>query len=71
MPNIQVNGVRLHYEEWGSGPESVLFAHGYLWSGWMFHPQIQLLRDAFAAWPSIFAGRAKASSPTAATMSKP
>jgi 3-oxoadipate enol-lactonase len=57
VPKIQVNGAQLHYEEWGTGPETILFAHGYLWSGWMFHPQIQMLREHFRCVTFDFRGQ--------------
>jgi 3-oxoadipate enol-lactonase len=40
MPTIRVNGASLHYEEQGVGPETVVFAHGLLWSGRMFDAQV-------------------------------
>ncbi|HEU0302085.1 MAG TPA: alpha/beta fold hydrolase [Longimicrobium sp.] len=47
MPSIHVNGAWLHYEESGSGPETVVFAHGLLWSGRMFDAQVAALRDRY------------------------
>lgn len=47
MPTITVNGVRLHYEETGAGPETIVFAHGLLWSGWMFGPQVAALKSRY------------------------
>lgn len=41
MPNIDVNGTRLHYVEQGSGPETVVFSHSYLLDGSHFKPQIE------------------------------
>ena len=43
MPTLRVNGANLHYEEHGSGPETVVFAHGLLWSGRMFDAQVAAL----------------------------
>jgi 3-oxoadipate enol-lactonase len=40
MPTITVNGVRLFYEEKGSGKETLVFSHGLLWSHHMFREQI-------------------------------
>jgi len=59
VPKIRVNGAQLHYEEWGRGSQTILFAHGYLWSGWMFHPQIQLLREHFRCVTFDFRGQGK------------
>ncbi len=39
MPTIQVNGVNLFYKESGSGPETIVFAHGFLMDHTMFEPQ--------------------------------
>ncbi|HEY0754561.1 MAG TPA: alpha/beta hydrolase [Ktedonobacteraceae bacterium] len=44
---IRVNGVDLYYEEQGSGPETIFFAHGLLWSGCMFDEQIASLKDRY------------------------
>jgi pimeloyl-ACP methyl ester carboxylesterase len=40
MPELVVNGVRLHYVEQGSGPETVVFSHSYLVDHRHFEPQI-------------------------------
>lgn len=47
MPDIRVNGVRLHYVERGSGPEAIVFSDSYLvdWSD--FKPQIDALSDRY------------------------
>src|SRR5690349_3655891 len=47
MPTLQVDGATLWYEEHGSGPETVVFAHGLLWSGRMFDAQLAELADRF------------------------
>ncbi|WP_111670662.1 alpha/beta fold hydrolase [Algoriphagus litoralis] len=47
MPNIEVNGVNLYYEEKGSGKETVFFAHGLLWSHRMFHQQMDHLSKRY------------------------
>src|SRR5262249_32166952 len=39
MPTIQANGVNLFYKESGSGPESIVFSHGFLMDHTMFEPQ--------------------------------
>lgn len=43
MPFIRVNGARLFYEEQGKGEEAILFSHGLLMSGDMFHHQVEAL----------------------------
>ena len=47
MPSIQVNGARLHYEEHGTGPETVVLSHGLLWSGRMFDAQVRALSSRY------------------------
>lgn len=47
MPTIQVNGVNLHYEEKGTGKETIIFSHGLLWSHRMFHNQIDFLSRSY------------------------
>ena len=47
MPDIEVNGVRLHYIEQGSGPEVVVFSHSYLVDWSHFKPQIDALSDRY------------------------
>lgn len=48
---ITVNGVSLHYVEVGSGPETIVFSHGYLMSHRMFDDQI----TAFSASARVIA----------------
>ncbi len=43
MPLIEVNGVKLYYEEKGTGKETIFFSHGLLWSHRMFKEQIDFL----------------------------
>jgi pimeloyl-ACP methyl ester carboxylesterase len=43
MPKLQVNGVELHYEERGTGPTTIVFSHGLLWSGRMYDEQVAAL----------------------------
>lgn len=47
MPRLKVNNVEYYYEEFGSGDETIVFSHGLLWSGWMFHPQVEVLKDRY------------------------
>jgi 3-oxoadipate enol-lactonase len=47
MPHIMVNGARLYYEEHGGGPQTVIFAHGLLWSGQMFAQQVGVLQQRY------------------------
>jgi pimeloyl-ACP methyl ester carboxylesterase len=43
MPEVTVNGVRLHYEEMGAGSETIVFSHSYLVDHTHFHPQMKAL----------------------------
>ena len=45
MPTIKVNGVSLHYEDYGDGEETIVFVHGLLMNHHMFDDQV----DAFMA----------------------
>lgn len=47
MPEIEVNGVRLHYVEQGAGPETVVFSHSYLVDWSHFKPQLDALSDRY------------------------
>jgi 3-oxoadipate enol-lactonase len=47
MPHMLVNGARLYYEEHGAGPQTVIFAHGLLWSGQMFAQQVGVLQQHY------------------------
>ncbi|MEM7348438.1 MAG: alpha/beta hydrolase [Chloroflexota bacterium] len=47
MPHITVNGTRMYYEDHGEGPETIVFAHGLLWSGQMFEPQVAALKGQY------------------------
>ena len=44
---IHLNGARLYYEEQGSSSETVVFAHGLLWSCRMFDHQVAALKDRY------------------------
>ncbi|HEX5725818.1 MAG TPA: alpha/beta fold hydrolase [Longimicrobiaceae bacterium] len=59
MPTLRVNGADLYYEEHGSGPESVVFAHGLLWSGRMFAAQVRALRDRYRCVTFDFRGQGR------------
>lgn len=47
MPAIQVNGVRLYYEETGRGAETIVFSHGLLMSCRMFDDQVAHFQDRY------------------------
>lgn len=47
MPYINANGAAIYYEEHGSGAETIVFAHGLLWSGQMYEAQVAALKDHY------------------------
>ncbi|MEQ8790578.1 MAG: alpha/beta hydrolase [Pirellulaceae bacterium] len=47
MPNLRINDVELYYEEYGQGPETIVFGHGLLLHGRMFQRQIDALSDRY------------------------
>jgi len=47
MPTIQVNGVSLHYEEHGTGTETIVFVHGLLMNLHMFDAQVEALKSRY------------------------
>lgn len=57
MPTISVNGADIHYEEKGCGSETVVFAHGLLWSGRMFSRQVDLLKERYRCVTFDFRGQ--------------
>ena len=59
MPTIRVNGAELYYEDSGGGPETIVFAHGLLWSCRMFDAQVAALRDRYRCVAFDFRGQGK------------
>jgi 3-oxoadipate enol-lactonase len=57
MPHITVNGARLYYEEHGAGPETIVFAHGLLWSGRMFDEQVSAFKGRYRCITFDFRGQ--------------
>lgn len=52
MPYLSSNGIRLYYELTGpddesASPETIVFSHGLLWSGQLFHHQAAALCDRY------------------------
>lgn len=47
MPKIEIHGANLYYEEHGSGPETVVFAHGLLFDRRIFEHQVEALKDRY------------------------
>jgi pimeloyl-ACP methyl ester carboxylesterase len=59
MATLQVPGARLHYEQRGEGPETIVFAHGLLFSGRMFDGQVEVLRENYRCVAFDFRGQGK------------
>lgn len=59
MPYVNVNGADIYYEDQGTGPETIVFAHGLLWSGQMFAPQVKALKDRYRCITFDFRGQGK------------
>jgi pimeloyl-ACP methyl ester carboxylesterase len=57
MPTAELNGAKIHYEDTGSGDETIVFAHGLLWSGAMYGPQVAALRGRFRCVTFDFRGQ--------------
>ena len=57
MPYLQVNGAKLYYEEHGTAQETIVFSHGLLWSGYMFHDQIAVLKNQYRCITFDFRGQ--------------
>jgi 3-oxoadipate enol-lactonase len=57
MPTIRVNEAALYYEEHGTGPETIVFAHGLLWSCRMFDAQVALLKERYRCVAFDFRGQ--------------
>ena len=59
MPTLHANGATLWYEAHGAGPETVVFAHGLLWSGRMFDAQVAGLSGRFRCVTFDFRGQGR------------
>lgn len=57
MPLVKLNDANIYYEEQGTGPETIVFAHGLLWSGRMFDDQVRVLKDRYRCITFDFRGQ--------------
>jgi pimeloyl-ACP methyl ester carboxylesterase len=57
MPQITINNCQLYHEDTGSGPETIVFAHGLLWSGRMFDAQVAAFSDRYRCITFDFRGQ--------------
>lgn len=47
MPFIKIKDCNYYYEIQGDGPETIVFAHGLLWSGYLFHKQLAYFKERY------------------------
>jgi pimeloyl-ACP methyl ester carboxylesterase len=59
MPTALLNDATIHYEDTQTGAETIVFAHGLLWSGAMYAPQIAALRDRYRCIAFDFRGQGR------------
>jgi len=57
MPKMNINGAELYYEEHGAASETIVFAHGLLFSGRMFDDQVGALKDRYRCVTFDFRGQ--------------
>jgi 3-oxoadipate enol-lactonase len=57
VPKIEINGVLIHYQIRGKGSETILFAHGLLWSEKIFENQIEAFQDRYRCISFDFRGQ--------------
>jgi 3-oxoadipate enol-lactonase len=65
VPKIEINGVPIHYQARGEGAETIVFAHGLLWSEQIFENQIEVLQRRYRCISFDFRGQGQ----TAVTLS--
>jgi 3-oxoadipate enol-lactonase len=70
MPTLQVDGASLAFTDTGIPPDrpdapTVVFGHGLLFSGWMFHAQVEALRDQYRCVTIDWRGQGASPAPRA------
>ena len=63
MPVIKINNCDYYYEEHGAGSETILFSHGLLWSGYLFHKQVAFFKRRYRVITYDHRGQGKSSVP--------
>jgi pimeloyl-ACP methyl ester carboxylesterase len=63
MAKIDINGVSIHYQIQGEGSETIVFAHGLLWSGQIFERQIDLFQRRYRCISFDFRGQGQTAAP--------
>jgi len=59
MPRVLINDVAYYYEESGTGNETIVFAHGLLWSGRLYDAQISILQQQYRCIAIDFRGQGR------------
>lgn len=59
MPLVEIGATQLWVEESGVGPETIVFAHGLLWSGEMYAPQVARLARRYRCVRFDFRGQGR------------
>lgn len=57
MPIIELKNATYNYIEEGDGEDTIVFAHGLLWSKWMFQNQIAFLKSKYRILAFDFRGQ--------------
>jgi len=57
MPHANINNANIYYEIQGDGPETILFAHGLIWSGAMFAHQVEQFQNRYRCITFDFRGQ--------------
>ncbi|HEV2362356.1 MAG TPA: alpha/beta hydrolase, partial [Acidimicrobiales bacterium] len=47
MPNVEINGESIYFEDSGGSGPVVVFSHGFLLDHEMFEPQVRALGDRY------------------------
>lgn len=68
MASIRVNGLRLYYEDTGTGAETMVFSHGLLWSTRQFDRQVAALHDRYRCIAYDHRGQGQSEVPRAAAI---
>lgn len=59
MPELQLSGARLYYEDSGGAGPAIVFAHGLLWSTAMWRFQVAAFRDRYRCLAFDFRGQGR------------
>jgi pimeloyl-ACP methyl ester carboxylesterase len=57
MPIIELKNASCNYILEGNGQDTIVFAHGLLWSHWMFHKQVAYLKSNYRILAYDFRGQ--------------